>query len=75
MYRTSFQCPVSGQTVIATYAFGRVRVRVADESDEGDVTPETEAYCQKYTNKRCRSLGQANEYIVKVSDGQTFGFE
>jgi hypothetical protein len=38
-------------------------------------TAQTKAYCQRYTNKRIKSLIEADQYIVKISEGQTFGFE
>jgi hypothetical protein len=89
-YRTSFQCPETGQMVIARYAFGKVTLEAAADDDvfekmlaSGDSTPEaiaetqaaTRAYCARHTNKRISSLEEADQYIVTVSDGQTFGFE
>ena len=72
--RTSFQCPDTGQTVIAHYAFGRVMLRAASDDGE-EILPDTLAYCKQHTNKRCRSFDEADDYIVRVSDGQSFGFE
>ena len=80
-YSTSFQCPETGQMVKAQYAFGRVTLQTLDEDwvKEGILSTETDAqtiaYCQRHTNKRMKSLIEADEYIVKVSEGQTFGFE
>lgn len=75
MCRISFQCPDTGQTVIALYAFGRVTVRPAEEQGDGEVDPQTIAYCRRVTNKRCQSLDEADEYIRSASDGQAFCFD
>lgn len=75
-YRTTFQCPDSGQTVIAHYAFGRVSITAADYDDlPDDLIATTLAYCKKYRGKRFKSFEAADEYIRKVSDGQTYGFD
>lgn len=73
-YRTAFQCPETGQTVIAHYIFGRVTIVPADDDDE-PVFSETREYCTKYTGKICSDINDANEYIIATSDGQTYGFE
>ncbi len=81
MYSTSFQCPLTGQMVKARYAFGKVTLEALDDDwlAEGIISAETDAqtkaYCQRYTNKRIKSLIEADQYIVKISEGQTFGFE
>jgi hypothetical protein len=74
-YRTAFQCPDTGQTVIAHYAFGRVSITAADDDDEHELEAATVAWCKKYRGKRFRSFEAADEYIRRVSEGQTFGFE
>lgn len=74
-YRTTFQCPDTGQTVIAHYIFGRVSITPADDDDENPLDEATITYCKKYRGKRFKSFDAADEYIRKVSDGQTFGFE
>lgn len=71
-YRTSFQCPITGHTVIAHYAFGKIIMHAADE---GSRDPDTIAYCKKHNGKRFTSFDAADDYIIHVSDGQTFGFE
>lgn len=88
-YTTSYQCPDTGLMVTARYAFGKVTIASGDDDlidrmvASGDTTPEaatqarndTAAYCARHTNHRCGSVDEADQYIVKVSDGQTFGFE
>ncbi len=71
-YRTAFQCPDTGHTVIAHYAFGKI---IMSPADEGIGDPDTEAYCKKHHGKKFRTFDDANHYIVHASDGQTFGFE
>lgn len=73
-YRTAYQCPDTGQTVIAHYAFGRVSITAAADDDQ-PIDPATIAYCKKYRGKRFKTFEAADDYIRKVSDGQTFGFE
>lgn len=89
MYRTSFQCPDTGLMVVARYAFGKVTIEPTGDDlmelvvAQGDATPEdaaqakakTAAYCKKYSGYRCSSADEADQYIVKVSEGQTFGFD
>lgn len=70
-YRTSFQCPDTGETVIARYAFGRITIVMADDAE----MPETFKYCQNYTNIKFNTFEAANDFIIQISDGQTFGFE
>lgn len=79
-YRTSFQCPTTGQTVVASYAFGRLTVRAIDDDDVAselteETKTETHAWVAQHTSKRFSSLDAANEYLIKASDGQTFGFD
>lgn len=73
-YRTAFQCPDTGQTVIAHYTFGRVTITPADD-DDGPIMLATRDYCANYTGKICKTFDDANEYILRVSDGQAYGFE
>lgn len=80
-YSTTFQCPETGQMVRASYAFGKVTLESLDDEWVKDGTisaitnEQTIAYCQRYSNARFKSLNEADQYIVKISDGQTFGFE
>lgn len=84
-YRTGFQCPDTGLWVVATYAFGKVRITTADYSYDREgfedeetfnkTVQDTEAYCKRHSNKRCYSIDEADEYIARVSDNQAFGFE
>jgi hypothetical protein len=70
-YRTAFQCPITGETIIAHYAFGRVTMHSADDAQD----PATEDYCAQHSGRRCGSLAAADHFIVQVSEGQTDGFE
>ncbi len=74
-YRTAFQCPDTGQTVVAHYAFGRVSITAFDDDDDRDIEAATVAWCKKYRGKRFKSFDAADDYIVRVSQGQSFGFE
>ena len=74
-YRTAFQCPETGQTVVAHYAFGRVSITAFDDDEERPIEPATLAYCKRFRGARFTSFAAADEYIRKVSDKQTFGFE
>lgn len=74
MYRTSFQCPETGQTIIARYAFGRVTLQAVTDDGE-EIMHETLVYCNRHTNKRCRSFDEAEEYVIQVSDGQAMSLE
>lgn len=80
-YSTSFQCPETGQMVIATYAFGKVEFRALDSDwvKDGTISAETNeqtiAYCRRHSGHRFRSLQEADQYVVRASDGQTFGFD
>lgn len=71
-YRTSFQCPDTGHTVIAHYAFGKI---IMSPADDGAADPATIAYCNKHNGKRFSSFDAADDYIIHASDGQTVGFE
>jgi hypothetical protein len=71
MYSTGFQCPDTGEWVVAKYAFGKLIVTFADDA----TMPETKEYCKRHTNKRFKSLDEANDYIIRASQGQTFGLE
>jgi hypothetical protein len=71
-YKTVFQCPNTGHTVIARYAFGRVTLTAADDG-VGD--KETEQYCKDNTNHPASSIDAADDYIRTVSDGQSDGFD
>lgn len=72
-YQTGFQCPASGQYVTATYAFGKLTI-TPSLMDNETLFPETEAWVKQHTGKRFKSASEAEEYIIDVSDGQTFGF-
>jgi hypothetical protein len=74
MYSTGFQCPATGQYVRARYAFGKVTISAALMDDES-LHPDTEAWIKKHTNHRAHSFIEADEYVMKVSEGQTFGLE
>ncbi len=80
MYKTGFQCPATGQWVVARYAFGRVTLEPGDAEwmKDGTISPEnaalTDAYCKRHTNKRLRSLEEADQYLYDISDGQSEGF-
>ena len=71
-YRTSFQCPDTGHTVIAHYAFGKIMMH-ADDGGEND--PDTLVYVKKHNGKKFRTFDAADHYIIHASQGQTFGFE
>lgn len=81
MYSTSFQCPETGQMVRAHYAFGKITMEALDSEwvADGTLSPETNeqtiAYCRRHSGHRFRSLQEAQGYIERASDGQTFGFE
>ena len=71
MYKTTgFQCPVTGEWVIARYYRKVVTLRAADDA----VQPDTHAYCLRYTNKRAETLEDADDYLHEVSQGQSEGF-
>lgn len=73
-YRTSFQCPSTGETIIARYAFGRVTFE-AVANDDGTIADETREWVRTHTNRRCTSLEAAEEYLADASEGQApFGF-
>jgi len=67
---TGFQCPVTGEWVIARYYRGIVTLRAASDAIQID----THSYCARYTNKRSGSLEEADQYLHEVSDGQSEGF-
>lgn len=73
-WRAAFQCPDTGQTVIASYAFGKVTIRAVSEDGE-DIMSETEVWCRKHTNRRCEGFDAANDYVIKISEEQSFGLE
>lgn len=73
-YRTSFQCPDTGQTIIANYAFGRLTVRAVTDDGE-EVMSDTLAWCKRHNNKRFSTFDAANEYLIKVTDGEAYGFD
>jgi hypothetical protein len=86
MKRTSFQCPDTGATILARYAFGRVTLEsgiqpadlesIEDEQARNTFIQNTLAYIQRYTNKRIRSLDAASEYLIDISQGQAaWGFD
>jgi hypothetical protein len=51
-------------------------VSITAAIDDGEEpSAETVAYCKKHQGARFKSFEAADDYIRKVSDGQTFGFE
>lgn len=70
-YRTAFQCPSTGETVIANYAFGRVTMTPDNDAE----MLETFQYCLRNTNKRCKTFAEADKYLISVAEGQTCGFD
>jgi hypothetical protein len=88
-YTTSFQCPDTGLMVSAKYSFGKVTIVPCEDDTlhtliaNGDISPKdaadlrdkTETYCTLHTNYRCASIDEADQYIVQVSNGQSFGFD
>lgn len=80
-HSTTFQCPETGQMVRASYVFGKVTLKALDDEwvKGGTISAKTNeqtiAYCQRHSNARFKNLIEADQYIVKISDGQTFGFE
>lgn len=73
-YRTSFQCPDTGQTIIAHYAFGKVTFSAVSEDGE-EIEQETYDWVKKYTNHRSSTAILANHYLLRVSEGQSMGFD
>jgi hypothetical protein len=66
---TGFQCPVTGEWVIARYYRKMVTLQAASDA----IQPDTHNYCLRYTNKRAESLEEAYQYLHEVSDGQSEG--
>lgn len=76
MYSTSFQCPATGQMVTAHFAFGKVTIVITDDIPvDAETQAATAEWVQRHSGKRFSSLAAADEYVVNVADGQTFGFE
>lgn len=67
--------------VRARYAFGKVALEaldsewIADGTISAETNEQTIAYCRRHSGQRFSSFLEADQYIVKVSEGQTFGFE
>lgn len=74
VYRSSFQCPVTGETVIAHYAFGRLYIRAAQD-DDWPVSEDTVTWCKKHSGKRFKKIDAASDHLVRIGEGQTFGLE
>jgi len=77
IYKTTFQCPDTGYTVIARFARGRITITPANDEDETDpeTRADTEAYCAKHSGHRAKTIEEADDYIMRVADGQAFGFD
>jgi hypothetical protein len=70
-YRTSFQCPVTGESVIARWARNSIIIVPTGEAK----MPDTKNWCASHSHVRRETWEEADDYIIHVSDGQTFGFE
>lgn len=73
MYSTSFQCPVTGEWVKAQWA--RQRDTITIEPREDAKSEETKNWCVRYSYAKEETWEEAGNYISRVSNGQTFGFE
>jgi hypothetical protein len=73
MYSTSFQCPATGEWVKARWASRRGTITI--EPMEDAKSEETKNWCASHSHVREETWEEADHYISRVSDGQTFGFE
>lgn len=72
---TSFQCPLTGQTVTARYAFGRLSVKAITDDDvaamlSAETKADTLTWCKRHDGKRFKTFGDANEYLIDIAEGQ-----
>ncbi len=73
MYSTSFQCPINGEWVKAQWSSRRGTITI--EPMEDAKREETKNWCVLNSHVRRETWEEADDYIIHVSDGQTFGFE
>jgi hypothetical protein len=74
--RSQFQCPSTGVMLTAVYAFGKVLIRNIDDIEvDENISRETAKWIKQHSGKRFRSLDTAEAYLIRVSEGQSDGFE